>query len=70
MKKLQKLRTVSSRDISIDGKVTRIWFYRQQIGLIALFAMLNEQVYHQNSFAWNENARSAPLLRDVPKTNG
>lgn len=70
LKKLQKLRTVSSHDISIDGKVTRIWFYRQQIGLIALFAMLNEQVYHQNSFAWNENDRSSPLLRDVPKTNG
>ena len=65
LKKLQKLHTVYSQDISIDSKVTRIWFYRQQIALIALFAMLNEQVYHQNSFAWNENARSAPLLRQI-----
>lgn len=65
LKKLQKLRTVSSRDISIDGKVTRIWFYRQKIGLIALFAMLNEQFYFQDSFAWNQNDRLSPLFRTI-----
>jgi len=65
LKKLQKLRTVSSQDISIDGKVTRIWFCRPQIALIGLFALLNEQIYHQNSFAWNENSRTSPLMRQI-----
>lgn len=69
LRKLEKLYTVYSNDISIDGVVTRIWFYRQQIGLIALFALLNEQIYHQNLFAWNENARSSPLIRDIPEEN-
>ena len=69
LEKLQKLRTVFPKDISIDGKPTRIWFYRQQIALIALFAILNEQTCHQNSFAWNENARTSPLLRDIPGTS-
>ncbi|MBQ2817921.1 MAG: helix-turn-helix transcriptional regulator [Clostridia bacterium] len=65
LKKLQKLRTVSFRDVFIDGKATRIWFYHQQIGLIALFALLNEQIYHQNTFAWNQNDRTSPLLRRI-----
>ncbi|MBE6670893.1 MAG: helix-turn-helix transcriptional regulator [Ruminococcaceae bacterium] len=65
LQKLRKLRTVYYQDISIDGKITRIWFYRQQIGLISLFALLNEQIYYQNSFAWQQNARSSALFRPI-----
>ena len=69
LEKLRKLRTVNYQDITIDGVVTRIWFYQQQIGLIALFALLNEHIYYQNSFAWNSNDRSSPLLRQIPENS-
>jgi len=65
LEKLMKLYTVYWNDITIDGVETRIWFYREQIALIGLFALLNEQIYFQRSFAWNSNSRTSPLLRQM-----
>ena len=65
LKKLEKLYIVYSNDITIDGIKTRIWFYRENISFIGLFAFLNEMIYHQNSFAWNQYGRISPLLRDI-----
>lgn len=69
LKKLEKLYIVYPNDIFIDGVKTRIWFYREQISYIGLFAFLNEMIYHQNSFAWNDNCRVSPLLRDIQETS-
>ncbi len=65
LKKLEKLYVVYSNDVFIDGVKTPIWFYREQISFIGFFALLNEMIYHQNSFAWNENGRTSPLFRDI-----
>lgn len=62
LKKLENLYIVYSNDIFIDGVKTHIWFYREQISYIGFFALLNEMIYHQNSFAWNDNGRTSPLL--------
>jgi len=62
LEKLAQLGVVRSESIVIDRQPVRIWFFRENSGIIALFALLNEVIFHQESFAWNSNGHKSPYF--------
>ena len=62
LEKLSQLKVVFQETICIDGEDVRIWFFRENSGVIALFALLNEVIFHQESFAWNSNGHKLPYF--------
>ena len=62
LNKLCKIRILHSEEIIIDGKPVTIWKMRQKCGIIALFAILNEYLFHNRSFDHQGNSRTKPFV--------
>lgn len=63
LSKIQRLGVLRSESCNIDGKETRIWNFRNRCGIIAIFSVLNEFLYHNRSFDMQSNDRHTPYLR-------
>lgn len=60
--KTEKLRVLYHEEILIDRQPVRIWFYRENPALIALFSLMNEAIFHQRYFAWQADRRTKPFF--------
>jgi hypothetical protein len=60
--KLSSLRVVYAEEMIINNEKKTMYFVRQRYELIAIFAMLNEFVYHANYFNLQTNQRNKALL--------
>ncbi len=60
--KIVKLRILSVDESSVDGKNIQLYVLHLKCGIIALFAMLNEYLFHNNSFDHGGNSRTKPYV--------
>ncbi len=63
MHQLEKLRVIRGKSAKVDGAEKQIWFFLPKCGIIALFAILNEYIYHNKSFDFECSGRESPYLR-------
>ena len=61
--KLEKLRVLRFEDTVVDGRRTGLWFFIPKGGLIALFAILNEYIFHGESYDLQSDSRESPYLK-------
>lgn len=62
--KIEKLGVLWHEYCNIDGKRTRIWTFNERCGIIAIFAILNEFLYHNHQFELQSDMRTLPYLSD------
>lgn len=62
LNKLGNLRIIHAEEIVMDGNPVTIWRMRQKCGIIALFALMNEYLFHNKSFDHQGNSRTKPFV--------
>ncbi len=63
LSKIEKLGILWRESCNINGKEICIWNFYDRCGLIAIFAVLNEFLYHNCQFELQSDRRSLPYLR-------
>lgn len=63
LERIRRLKILHAEQTTIDGKETRLWVFVPRCTWLALFSVLNEQVYHHARFEFQTTRRQTPYLK-------